>query len=196
MVAQQLEAAQFFPPSVAGELTSELVCDARSVAGVRWERIEGHTLRDDVNPWGGEMFPKLRTVEPQMVTEQSAYDQWLDQTSKREAARNDRIHGAVSVIPVTLWLVLFFTAVLIFLFTLFFADNGERGVVQAVLVGTVVSVIVALLPLLTSLNNPFDAGVGGLRPVAMERTSQIIEEELPIVGLAGPLPCDERGIGL
>jgi CBS domain-containing protein len=41
------------------------------------------------------------------ASEQTAYDKWLDQTSAREEARLDRIHGAVGVIPTPLWLVLF-----------------------------------------------------------------------------------------
>ena len=52
----------------------------------------------------------LRTVEPRTRREQAAYGKWLDQTSDREAARNNRIHGAVGVIPAPLWLVLFLTA--------------------------------------------------------------------------------------
>ena len=42
----------------------------------------------------------------------------------REEARSDRIHGAVGVIPSPLWLVLFFTSGLIFVYMLFFADGG------------------------------------------------------------------------
>ncbi len=192
-VAQQVETAQFFPPSVAGELTGELVCYARSVAGVQWERMESGTLGEQVNPWGVELFRTLRTVEPQTPTEQSAYDKWLDQTSAREEARSDRIHGAVGVIPTPLWLVLFFSAGLIFVFMLFFADSGERAVVQALLIGTVVAVITSMLLLLNFLNNPFHDGIGGLRPVAMERTLEIIDQELTIVGDDTPLPCDSSG---
>ena len=110
--------------------------------------MESGTLGEQLNPWGVELFQTLRTVEPQTATEQSAYDKWLDQTSVREEARNDRIHGAVGVIPTPLWLVLFFSAGVIFVFMLFFADSGERAVVQAVLIGTVVSVIAAMLLLL------------------------------------------------
>ena len=133
------------------------------------------------------MFRTLRTVEPRTATEQSAYDTWLDQRPAREPARNDRIHGAVGVIPTPLWVVLFFTSALIFVFMLFFADSGERAVVQGLLMGTVVAVITAMLLLLGFLDHPFHDGVGGLRPVAMERTLQIIDEELKISG-AEPLP--------
>ena len=182
IVAQQIETAQFLPPSVSGELTSELVCYARSVAGVQWDRMESGTLGEQINPWAVELFRTLQTVEPQTATEQSAYDKWLEQTSAREEARSDRIHGAVGVIPTPLWVVLFFSAGLIFVFMLFFADSGERAIVQAMLIGTVVAVITAMLLLLNFLDNPFHDGVGGLRPVAMERTLEIIEQELQIAG--------------
>jgi ABC-type multidrug transport system fused ATPase/permease subunit len=195
-VAQQIETAQFFPPSQSAELTGELVCYARSVAGVQWQRMESGTLGEQINPWATELFRTLRRVEPQTAAEQSAYDKWLDQTSAREEARIDRIHGAVGVIPTPLWLVLFFSAGLIFIFMLFFADSGERATVQALLIGTVVAVITAMLLLLDSLDNPFHKGVGGLRPVAMERTLEIIDQELQIAGQDKPLPCDELGNAL
>jgi hypothetical protein len=195
-VAQQVETAQFFTPAMATELTGELVCYARSVAGVQWERMESGSLGEQVNPWGVELFRTLRTVEPQTPTEQSAYDRWMDQTSVREDARNDRIHGAVGVIPTPLWVVLFLSAGLIFVFMLFFADSGERAVVQALLIGTVVAVITSMLLLLNFLDNPFHDGVGGLRPVAMERTLEIIDQELSIAGQDTPPPCDASGNAL
>jgi hypothetical protein len=195
-VAQQTETAQFFPASASGRLTGELVCYARSVAGVQWERMKAGTLGEQVNPWGSQLFLTLRTVEPQTASEQSAFDAWLDQTSAREAARSDRIHGAVGVIPTPLWVVLFFASALIFVFMLFFADSGERAVVQALLMGTVASVITAMLLLLYALDNPFYDGIGGLRPVAMERTLQIIDQELDVAGDAESPPCDARGNSL
>jgi hypothetical protein len=193
IVGQQVETAQFFPPGVVDELTGELVCYARSVAGVQWERMQSGSLGEQVNPWAVEMFRTLRTVEPETGTEQSAYDRWLDQTSAREEARSARIHGAIGVIPTPLWVVLFFSAGLIFLFMLFFADSGERAVVQALLIGVVVAVITAMLFLLGFLDHPVHSGIGGLRPVAMERTLKVIDQELAITGQDAPLPCDTRG---
>jgi hypothetical protein len=193
IVAQQVETAQFFEPATAAELTTLLVCYARSVAGVQWERMEDATIGESLNPWAVEMFRTVRMVEPVTASEQSAYDRWLDQTTARDQARNDRIHGAVGVIPTTLWVVLFFTAGLIFVYLLFFADRGERAVVQSVLMGSVVAVIVSMLLLLYSLDHPFHEGVGGLRPVAMERTLRIIDEELAIVGTSDVTRCDAAG---
>jgi hypothetical protein len=179
---------------VSERLTVELACYARSVAGVQWDRMEDGTLGEELNPWGVALFRTTETVEPETAAEQAAYAKWLDQTSDREQARADRIHGAVGVIPTPLWFVLFFTSVVIFVYMLFFADSGERAIVQSVLMGAVVSVILTMLVLLQFLDNPFHGGVGSLQPVAMERTLQIIDQEMEVVGHDGDaLPCDDRG---
>lgn len=193
VVAQQVETAQFFPAAVVGELTGELVCYARSVAGVQWERMESGSLGEEINRWAAELFQTLRTVEPSTATEQSAYDQWLAQTSAREEARVDRIHGAVGVIPAPLWVVLFLSAGLIIVFMLFFADSGERPVVQALLIGTVVAAVSSMLVLLAFLDDPFHDGFGGLRPVAMERSLEIIDQAIAVAGVTVVPPCDMAG---
>jgi Protein of unknown function (DUF4239) len=193
VLVQQVETAQFFPPGVRGELTGELVCYGRSVANAEWDRMRDGTQDDAINPWGVELFRTLQTVEPRTATEQSAYDKWLDQTSTREEARLDRIHGAVGVIPTPLWIVLFFASGVIFTYMLFFADSGERAVVQGVLMGSVVAVIASLLLLLQFLDNPFHGSVGGLQPVAMERSLRVLDEALGAVGIDQVLPCDAEG---
>jgi len=193
IVAQQVETAQLFDPATASQLTEGLVCYARSVAGVQWQRMEDNTLGDTLNPWAVQLFAVARAIDPATATEQSAYDRWMDQTTDREQARNDRIHGAVGVIPTTLWIVLFFTAVLIFAYVLFFADRGERPLVQAMLMGTVSAVIVSTLLLVYALDHPFHHGVGGLRPVAMQRTLRVIDEQLASVGVHIDPACDAAG---
>jgi hypothetical protein len=194
VLVQQVETAQFLPEAVRAELTGELVCYGRSVVNVEWERMRAGEQGDQLNPWGLELFRTLQTVQPETASEQSAYDKWLEQTSAREEARLDRVHGAVGVIPTQLWIVLFLTAGLIFGFMLFFADSGERAVVQGVLIGVVVAVIAAMLLLLRGLDSPFHGGVGGLQPVAMERSLRMVDEALRAVGEQQPPPCDERGL--
>ena len=193
ILVQQVENAQFFPRPAAGELTGELVCYGRSVVNGEWDRMRAGTQGDSINPWSVKLFRTLQTVQPHTATQQSAYDKWLDQTSAREEARRDRIHGAAGVIPATLWIVLFFIAAVIFVFMLFFADRGERAVVQGMLIGSVVAVMAALLLLLNGLDNPFHSGVGGLKPVAMERSLRMIDEALGAVGVQVQLPCDALG---
>jgi hypothetical protein len=76
---------------------------------------------------------------------------------------------------------------------LFFADRSEGAITQAVLMGSVVSVIVAMLLLIRFLDSPFHSDIGGVRPVAMERTLRIMDMELRIADRSIVLPCDERG---
>ena len=192
-VVQQVETAQYFDTPAREELTAALVCYARYVAGPEWERLEDGTLGDDVNPWGPVMFQTLKTVEPETASAQTAYDQWFAQTAERQLARQDRIHGAVGVIPSPLWVVLFTIASVIFVYMLFFADKGESAVTQSLLMGSVVIVIVGLLLLLQFLDKPYQPGVGSLRPVAMERALRLMDQQLDIVGFDAPLPCDESG---
>jgi amino acid transporter len=193
VLAQQVETAQFFARPVADRLSGQLVCYGRSVVSTEWPQAEAGERRDDINPWGVELFRTLQTVEPRTPSQQSAYDKWLDQTSERETARSDRLHGAVGVIPTPLWIVLILIAAVIFVFMLFFADPAEGAFTQAVLMGSVASVIVAMLLLIRFLDSPFHEGIGGVRPVAMERTLRIIDEELRVVNRPLALPCDSSG---
>ena len=193
IVAQQVQTAQFFPSGTREVLSGELVCYARSVAGVEWDALDAGELGDSVNPWGAEMFRTVSTVEPKSATEQSAYDRWMDQTVDRQQARTDRVHGAEGIIPLPLWLVLFAISGVIFVYMLFFADSAEGPVTQGVLMGSVTVVIALLLMVLMFFNHPHGGGVGRLQPTAMERTLQLIGDELEIAGVNVTPPCDERG---
>jgi hypothetical protein len=193
IVTQQVETAQFMPVAVRSKLTGQLICYGRSVVNDEWKRMESGTQGDAINPWGVALFTTLRDVDPKSNSEQSAWDKWFEETSTREEARLDRIHGAVGVIPTSLWIVLFFISGVIFVYLLFFADSGERAVTQGVLMGSVAAVITTLLLLLNGLDNPFHSGVGGLRPVAMERTLRIIDQALGATSLEVRAPCDAQG---
>jgi hypothetical protein len=192
-LSQQIETAQFFPDRVVGTLNGELICYGRSVAGGEWERMERGTQGDAINPWAVALFRTVRGVEPATASEQSAYDKWFDLTSAREEGRRDRIHGAAGVTPTPLWIVLFIIAGVIFVYMLFFADRGERAVTQGMLMGSVTSVIVLMLLLLGFLDKPFQTGVGGLRPVAMERTLRIAQDAFTAIGAEVRIPCDAQG---
>ena len=192
IVAQQVQTAQFLP-DVSAELTGELVCYARNVAGPEWDALAAGTLGDRINPWGAEMFLTISAVDPQTATEQSAYDRWMDQTSDREQARIARVHGAEGIIPLPLWLALFVISAVVFAYLLFFADPAEGRVTQGMLMGSVTVVIALLLQLLVFFDHPHGDGIGRLHPTAMERTLRLIDIQTEAVGLTVSAPCDEHG---
>jgi hypothetical protein len=193
LVAEQFETAQLMPAAVRGRFSGELVCYARSVVHQEWPLMESGSLGDSYNPWGVTMFATLKTTEPRSASEQAAYGKWLDERTAREDARADRTHGAEGVIPAPLWIVLYLSAGIIFVFMLFFADSGERAIVQATMMGSVAIVITSTVLLLVFLDRPYHRGLGALKPVAMERTLQLLESETGIAGGRFPIPCDSNG---
>jgi Protein of unknown function (DUF4239) len=193
LVTQQFETAQFLPAAVSERLSGELVCYARTVVHEEWPRMEAGTSGNALNPWGVGLFRTLKIADPKTAPEQAAYSKWLDQTSDREEARRDRIHGAANVIPDPLWIVLLLSAGVIFIFMLFFADSAEGLFTQAMLMGSVVAVLTVTLLVIRALDAPYQAGLGQLQPAAMERTLVILGEERAAVGHTGVLPCDSSG---
>jgi hypothetical protein len=193
IVRQQFETAQFLPVAVRAQLSGELVCYARTVVHQEWPRMESGTLGDSTNPWGVAMLRTLKATQPRSASEQTAYGKWFDQRSDREDGRADRTHGAEGVIPVPVWIVLFISSLTIFVYMLFFADSAERAIVQATMIGGVAIVITSTMLLLWFLDNPYRAGVGALRPVAMKRTLELIRQEEAIADGKIVVPCDSRG---
>src|SRR6476661_8153749 len=168
IVAHQFETVQFLPSPARERLSGELVCYARSVVHQEWPQMRSGTLGEAPNVWGKALFGTLRATEPRSASAQAAFSKYLDERSDREDARADRTHGAEGVIPAPVWIVLFLSAAILFVFMLFFADIGESAVVQATMMGGVAILVTSLLLLLWFLDNPYHDGVGGLGPVAME----------------------------
>jgi Protein of unknown function (DUF4239) len=193
VVEQQFETAQLLPPATAHRLGGDLVCYARYVVGQEWPQMEAGKGGDSVNPWTVALFLGLRSSNPTSASEQNAHSKWLDQTSDREQARSDRLHGAEGIVPTSVWIVLCLIAAVVFGYMLFFADSGEGAISQAMLMGSATTVIVLTLLAINALNEPFGSAVGRIKPVAMERGLRILDRERAVVHERGPLPCDAQG---
>jgi hypothetical protein len=193
-VAQQIQTAQAFSADIGAELSGELVCYARSVIHGEWDRMESGSLGEDINPWGVAMFKTARDIELDTPNQEASYGKWLDQTSDRELSRQARIHGAAGLMPIPLWIALFFISAIVLAYLFGFADSSERTWVQGLYVGSVVSVILTMLLLLRFLDDPYRAGVGGLKPTAMERTVVLIDQQLAVLGTDIVIPCDAAGV--
>jgi len=192
-VVQQYETAQFFPDTSRRELSGQLVCYARYVVNEEWPGMEKGADPDTINPWGVRMFETLKATQARTSAEQSAYDKWQDQTSDRELARQSRLHGAVGIIPLTIWVVLLLSAALIFVYMLFFADSAEYARSQAMLIGSATAIVTVTLLVIFALNNPYRPGMGRLQPVAMERSLRLLDQARAAIGDREQLPCDAKG---
>jgi len=192
-VVQQYETAQFFPDTSRRELSGQLVCYARYVVNEEWPGMEKGADPDTINPWGVRMFETLKATQARTSAEQSAYDKWQDQTSDRELARQSRLHGAVGIIPRTIWVVLLLSAALIFVYMLFFADSAEYARSQAMLIGSATAIVTVTLLVIFALNNPYRPGMGRLQPVAMERSLRLLDQARAAIGDREQLPCNAKG---
>jgi len=191
-VAHQFETVQFLPPPTRAQLSGELVCYARSVVYTEWPQMESGRLGNAPNEWGVALFRTLRVAQPHTSTEEAAFAKYLDERSDREDARSDRAHGAEGVIPAPLWIVLFLSAGILFVFMLFFADSAERVIVQATMMGGVAVLVSSLLLLLGFLDNPYQGDLGTLKPTAMKNTLELMQKESSLVG-GVTAPCDRAG---
>ena len=113
---------------------------------------------------------------PSAPVEQAAFGKWFDQTSDRESARGDRIHGAQGVIPRACGSRSSSWPRIIFVFMLFFADSGERRGGAGDPDRRRVAVIVASMFVIRYLGLAVPRGLGGLQPIAMERTIRTVEQ--------------------
>ena len=193
LVIQQFETAQFLDPEVRDRLAGELVCYARSVVEQEWPRMEDGHLGDALNPWGVALFRTIRAANPTGTVQETAFAKWLDQTSDREEARRDRVHGAAGITPTTVWIVLLMSAVIVFAFMLFFADSAEMKRSQAMLMGSATTIVAVTLLAIYALDNPYRPGLGSIRPVAMERSLVILDEARSALADEAPIPCDAEG---
>ena len=175
-VVQQFETATFLPPAARARLTGEIVCYGRSVVGQEWPEMEQGRAATRSTRGGSRCSGACSDTEPSSASEQAAYGKWLDQTSDREQARQDRLHGAEGIVPVSIWLVLVLIAGVVFAYMLFFADSGEGAVSQAMLIGSATTVIVLTLIAIEALDNPYRSGLGQIQPVAMERTLRLLDQ--------------------
>jgi len=193
VVSQMVQTAQLMPGGSSEVLTGQLICYGRSVINTEWDGVASGRVQDSINPWGAKMFITVAALQPKTATEQSAYDRWMDQTTQRQQARNDRVHTAEGIIPAPLWLGLYVICAVIFGFLLFFADSAEGAFTQGALMGSVALVITVLMLLLGFFDNPHGDGVGRLQPTAMERALRIIDSQEVALNILASPPCDAKG---
>jgi amino acid transporter len=193
VMVQQFETAQFLAPETRDQLAGQLVCYGRSVVNQEWPRMEDGELGNALNPWGVALFRTIRAADAKTSAEQTAFAKWLDQTSDREEARRDRVHGAAGITPTTVWIVLLLTAAIVFVYMLFFADSAEQKRSQAMLIASGTTIVVVTLLAIHALDNPYRAGLGSIKPVAMERSLRILEQARVELNDEAPIPCDDEG---
>ena len=117
---------------------------------------------------------------------------WTRPPTGKRPARTASTASA-GLMPTPLWIALFFISAIVLAYILGFADSSERVWVQGMFMGSVVAVITTMLLLLAFLDQPYRGDIGGLQPVAMERTELLIDQQLAVIGGDLTIPCDDAG---
>jgi hypothetical protein len=194
-VNQQFETAQYFPTEVSPQVGAELVCYGRSVVYQEWPQMAAQQP-PGINQWAGPLFLTVKSVNPVTPQEQAAWAKWLDQTTQREQARQERIVGPDGVITAPVWFVLLISAGIVWAFVFLFADRGEGSFMQAALVGSVTAMIVSGLLVINFLDHPYSPGSGSLQPTAMVETLDRIDQAQQLLHIELPQLCDDAGLPL
>jgi hypothetical protein len=192
-VAQQYETAQLFPRATSARLGGQLFCYGRSVIHIEWPALRKGEELGPFNPWGLPLFETFRQIVPRTAAEQIAYSKWLDQREDREQARLDRVQAGQGVVPSPLWIILLVSAGLVSVYAFFFVDRSEGAVPQALIAGSLATMLATSLLVIRFFDNPYRPGLGALQPTDMERVLDQMAQASAELKLPVRIPCDRFG---
>ena len=183
---------RLFPAPQRDELRNDLACYARAVVSDEWSTMrEGHES-DLVVGWLARIESTVDTIPLDSVRTEVALNHWLDEMAVRREGRRARLAEATPTIPVVVWLTLVLGAGLTIAYLAVFADRRERWWTQAVMVGSLTTLIVAGLLVVSFLDHPYLEDGAYIGPTEMATTLRLIEADIEADPPAMPT-CDEHG---
>lgn len=189
-VTQMFRTSALLPEPAASTLPGQLACYGRAVASDEWPLMGRGGESALVQYWLDEMGLAVAAVSPRDGRETVAYTQWFERDTDRREGRRGRLLEALPLVPTFLWVVLDLAATLLVGYALLFADPRERPGVQAVMVGSLATVIALGLLVVSHLDRPYDT----IEPTEMRRTLALMETTRLPVPVPSALPCDGRGV--
>jgi hypothetical protein len=186
---------QLFPDRPRVELHGQLVCYARSVINHEWPAMREQRESPIVQGWVVRIERSIEDTEIRDEKQGIAYGQWFDRAAERREGRRGRLAEAFPYVPAIVWSALILGGLLLIIYVCFFADRGERWLVQALMMAAVTTMVVSGLLLVGFLDRPYQTASGGIRPRAMRATLGVMESESERLGPQGSLPCDDSGRG-
>jgi hypothetical protein len=187
-VLEMFRAAEYFPPAAGRLLQGEIACYAHA-AVEEWPEMSDGGRSRVVDLWVRRIqvtSSELRLDSPVM---QEAFASMLEEQDERSVGRRERLAEAGAVVSTPVWLTLGVGGLVVVLAALLFADPRERFLVQASLLAAVTVMVVTGLLLVWFLDHPYEDAAGSVKPVAMQLTIEIMQDERP--GL--PRLCDTSG---
>lgn len=184
---------QLFPDRPRVQLHGQLVCYARSVINHEWTAMQEQRESPIVQDWVVWLERTIEGIEIRNDKQGIAYEQWFDRAAERREGRRGRLAEAFPYVPAIVWAALILGGLLLLIYVCFFADRGERWLVQALMMAAITVMVVSGLLLVRYLDRPYETASGGIKPSAMRSTLTVMESESERLGPQGSIPCDESG---
>jgi hypothetical protein len=191
-VTQLMRVTRLFPAEQGEELRGDIACYARAVVADEWPAMASGGESELVVDWLGRIETTVDEMPVDAPRTSVALSHWLDEMTARREGRRTRLYQAVPKVPEAVWLTLLLGAGLTVGFLLLYADKRERWWVQATMIGSVTSLVVAGLLVVVFLDRPFQRDGAFVGPGEMETSIRLMNEELD-GDLTIVLPCDEAG---
>lgn len=188
-----LRIVQPFPDEPRVQLHGQLVCYARAVVNQEWRTMREQRESSVVQEWVVRLERAIEGIEIRNEKQGIAYGQWFDRASERREGRRGRLAEAFPYVPAIVWAALILGGLLLLIYVCFFADRGERWLVQALMMATVTAMVVSGLLLVRFLDRPYETASGGIKPSAMRSTLAVMESESERLGPRGAICCDDSG---
>jgi hypothetical protein len=180
-----------FAPAIAAQLHGETVCYARSVIHQEWSAMADGHASPITQFWLSRLDETIAREQPRNLKQGNADFNWTAIGLERTAGRRDRLQEAKALIPGLVWILLAIGSIVVVTFVLFFADTRERGIVQAMLMVSVTTMLGAGLVMIKFFDDPYQDVPGSIRPDAMTRTLTTLEASR--LEQRTPAPCDRAG---
>jgi len=185
--------AALFSPSIRDQLHANLLCYARAVVSSDWPAMAhgGSSVR--VDDLASTIEDTIHDIHTSDGVQLSGVSDVFAEANARERGRDSRLAEADGRVPSPVWIVILLGGAAVLAYVLLFADPRERFVSQAVMVGSVTTIIVGGLLLVYILSHPYRGEAGSIEPAAMRHTIDLIEHDPAFAEGGFPHACDARG---
>jgi hypothetical protein len=185
--------AEALGPESHERLEGLLICYGRAVIHHGWPAMREAEESSVVGDWGARFREATLDVKARSFIQRASFRQLLTEQDRRIEGRRTRVAEAIRIVPPPLWFVLLMGAALTIGWAILSAGRAGSFLVQAAVVGSVATMVVAALLLVWFLDHPFADESGSITPIEMEHTLDVIADEEEFQDMFLDPPCNEKG---
>jgi hypothetical protein len=185
--------SELLEPEQRAQAQENILCYARGVIALDWPAMRDGSSAQELDDNAADLEDIIAVAHISGQAGSAEIQPILQDASDRDHARADRIAEGEDQIPGPVWIVLALGVISVLGYVILFADPRERFLSQAVMVGSTTVILVGGMILVWFLSHPYRDQLGSIKPTAMERTLDELDND-PEFAVAGQeAPCDSEG---